>query len=761
VEEYKASAKTFSPGDLPQWKAPEVPKEFQPGGKKKAAPKPKIKVELKKVVRELGVPSEHVSKDTHLLDPETGELHVGAAKPGAMYPYPGQAWHITLPTGEVIEFNDKEATSTPKGQVGRIRFKADATQGSKSLENIRAFLESAGLPMPEATEPDMELLYWRQLAGILADRKDWNSGEHSKVWADVATGAAKIEVPLTQADALKLISTLRKSGISPEEEIAVWRKAWAHLTTPEQVLQWAEDGGYLPFLKHWDLANPDVPGGKPVWYHFDVMTPEKQAWLATRNPPGHNYYNSSRDGVLITRTGGLLSTEARLRALGTSISGMSSTSDMGSDKGSAGFLFTKPGTGGLSNQVRMHPRVLALTQAYGWGSDHFGDISQRKSLAPFSVASTSKVTGYELMLPDGVSLLDDIEQMEASGETQRQQIISELKAKGLTSIRGVPLEQRIVTSIGGSALDQVKAATKAQSHQMFARSEVDYEPPPSDVITSGAIETEAEQAGAVAANQPGALAHEVEGVTASAAHETGSNEAAVSAMFHTPGASASEVKYKMAADVAQEMAVASDDLAALNADANLTFEQSWGATDRDRIVAGLIKVWAQSNSSPIAVALQDAAAELFGLPKSLEKIPGAFTQDTATAQKLLAAHGDVLRDFIRAQWQLTQNALEKAEITNVTLYRVLRWNDAPEWAKGHKPGDVIDAPAQRPLASWGFKSSGAMGAGTFNYGSHELLVKATFPAQLLLSFPRTGFGSYAETEFVALEAPGAWEVVKS
>lgn len=44
---------------------------------------------------------------------------------------------------------------------------------------------------------------------------------------------------------------------------------------------------------------------------------------------------------------------------------------------------------------------------------------------------------------------------------------------------------------------------------------------------------------------------------------------------------------------------------------------------------------------------------------------------------------------------------------------------------------------------------------------HHVLVKATVPRQLVVSYPRTGFGSYNETEFTVLDAPGKWEVLEA
>jgi len=125
----------------------------------------------------------------------------------------------------------------------------------------------------------------------------------------------------------------------------------------------------------------------------------------------------------------------------------------------------------------------------------------------------------------------------------------------------------------------------------------------------------------------------------------------------------------------------------------------------------------------------------------------------------------VLREFLRSMWQLTQDDMTAHHLDQITLHRIMFFNEKPDWAHGLKPGDVIDTPQQRTIASWGFLqgTAGVKGAGLFGPmgAPHHVLVKATFPRQRVLSYPRTGFGSYNETEFTVVDSPGKWEVVEA
>jgi hypothetical protein len=763
VEEAKANAGTFKPGDLPDWDkslAPPLPEPKAEKGK----PKPEIKVivEKKSVVRELGN-----------IDSEDGELKLGA---GGTFDYPGYAWHITLPTGEVIEFQDTDATGTKAAHTGRIRFKADATKGSASLENIRAFLESAGIPMPEADDQYMELRYWRSMAGHLARHKDWNkASSYRKVWAEAAKQFG-LPVPQSYSQAGKMVGKIADLNLDPADEAEKWRAAWATLTSPEQVAQFVEAGGYLPYFKHWDLRHPDAPNGHPIWMRFDLFPDTKLQgadsvkWMHGQ-PLQHSYHNGIEDGTKIALSGGAMSTESRLRVLGQWIGGMSSKTDMVSH-GSSGVLYLRgAGYGHTSGNIALSPRLLAQTstRAYDW--DAYGDVDAAPQDdahgSPFDLVSAASFTPTnETDVEDGASLLDDIMMIEAGNKAPA--VIAALKAHGITEIRGLPVEQRVVTSMNASNSAVVRKHEADNLFRWFSRPEQVWEPPPSGVVTHAAIETEAEIKGK--SSDVGALADQLAGEHASAeVPEDAATEADVSMMFYGSPAKPSDVmskapkvKFALAKRLADEMDSTDADIEALDQAVGLTYEQDWGSNDRERAIAGLIKTWAQTNSSPIIVALQHEAAKLFGLSKEqLEALPGGYAPQTAAAKELEDKFGPVLRDFLRAQWQLTQNDLEEAGIEDVTLYRIFKWNTPADWAQDLKPGDVIDSPPQYAIASWGYlQSAGAEIAGTYGSGQHSIVVQATFPRQALLSYPKTGFGSYNETEFTALDVPGQWKVVK-
>lgn len=780
VEEAKANAGTFKPGDIPEWKLDKSLMTLKPKPKPKEPeppkpPEPPYKVALKTVVRELGVTAAEIDAgNTNVLGKDDGELHLH----GKTKQYPGTAWHVTLPTGEVLELNDSTTTTTPPGQVGRIRFKGDATQGAASLENIRGFLDSIGVKLDEADDQDMELFYWRDLARTLADRQDWNQQPYNAVWQELAAASDNNSAVPTvnvssQNGAAKAVEKIEHAGLPKAEEIDLWRKAWAHVTSDKQVKDFADKGGYLPYLKHWDTYKPEVPGGKPVWYRFDAQTPEMTKWLAQQSV-GHNFYHSDRDALLVARTGGTFSTEARLRALGTSVTGTSSAGDM-KEKGSAGYLFTGPG----KQHVAISPKVFAQTHTYGWDSDYWGNITYKKSHAYFNIKKAVPHSSQETMLEDGVSLLSDIEAMRAATDPQRNQIVHELKSHGVTSIRGLPVEARIKGNSYDSPADsKTREALKGWSAHWWDRPEA-YIAPPSGVITSGAVETEAEVKGQSAIG-PGGMTEAVTGFEPHVEHHVAAQAKDISQMFyhadkkpssdHTEmnSTEAKQAKAQVAQRVAAEMHVADDQMAALLSDpsVNLTVLPDWGKNKREKMVAGLVKVWASTNSNAIALAMQQEAHDLFGVPKPmLEQLGGGYAADLAGAKKLEEKYGPVLREFLRSMWQLTQDDMQAHNLDQITLHRIMFFNDPPKWAHGLKAGDVIDVPQQRSIASWGFLSgtAGVKGAGLFGPmgAPHHVLVKATFPRQRVLSYPRTGFGSYNETEFTVLDSPGKWEVVEA
>jgi hypothetical protein len=272
--------------------------------------------------------------------------------------------------------------------------------------------------------------------------------------------------------------------MAPEEEAQLWRKAWAHLTSPAQVQKWVDDEGFLPHLGHFDIHSPEVPGGKPEWFRFDVTSQQ----VAAQQLVTESFSSSATDAPLVARAGGLFSSDARLRALGTHKTGMSWGSDM--EKGSSGTVFTRQNQQSqTSMSVWISPRVLARVQTYTFESDHFGETDARRTSAyfDFAQASAHTMSSNEAMVMDAISLLDDIEVLKAYSESQRKQIIADLKGAGITEIRGLPVEDRIVTSSGVAAAVK-KAIAAMKSDGWFAQPEHPYVPPVSALSGAPAAE---------------------------------------------------------------------------------------------------------------------------------------------------------------------------------------------------------------------------------------------------------------------------------
>jgi hypothetical protein len=761
IEQRKQDHLTFQPGDLPQWVAPKI-KDVTP-----AKPKPKVKVELKSAIRELGPGGEHA------LDPGDGELHLT----GATHTYPGKVWRITLPTGEVIEFSNEAKTSSAKAHIGRIRFKADATKGSASLERIRAQLQEMGLPLPEAEEHDMELLYWRHLAFVLANRKDTHSHPHSQVWEELALAVSKLDGKLHKPSSsdVSLVRGLIAAGLPPEEELAIWRKAWATQTSPAQVQQFVDKGGYLPHFKHWDITSPDTPNGKPVWFRFDA----DPKYLATKRLSHQLKYPGSQDALKVARTGGAHSTEARLRALGIWVPGMSSETDM-LQHGSSGVLYLRTNYALSHGHLKIHPKTFAQTTTYGFDKDGWGDVDERKTHSYFSLKNASSLSGNgtnETDIKDGASLLDDIEVLQADSAHERDQIIKELKAHGITHIRGAPVEDRVVTgSAYTAAAEKAQQLAKDNAVSWFDHPSVVWTPPPSGVVTHGEIETEAEEgAGEAASEGP---AKQVAGAAATTDHSEAAQESHISQMFYGTKTKPSKhvietqgmdkaAKKTASSRVAKAMTSTDEEVSAMLADSSLGLKNKWGDTEREQLTSALIKEWASSNSTPLMVAMHEEAEQLFGLTNAkVTQLDGAFQFDYAAAKVIQDKYGPVIRDFLRSMWTLTQEDLSKNGLDKITLHRIMKWSGVPSgamaWAKGLKVGDKIKVPAQRPIASWGYiaGTAGVKGAGIFGKGNHHVMVRATFPRQAALTYPKTGFGSFNEVEFTMLNVPGEWEVVE-
>lgn len=438
VNDAKDTGGTFMPGDLPRWEAPAAaPKTDALGG---------IKVELTSPWKPHTF---NTVKDGYAKKLGDGnELHTDVNKSAT-----GSStavWRITLPTGEQIEFSDGQATGVELPYHGRIRFRASHGDAA-SLSRVQSALQMMGLGMKDAEDHDMELYYWRHLADLLSDRVDGRSGAYSKVWDKVKEGMQAHGLTFhSGADNLgKNVQAMVAANLSPDAELDIWHRAWGTVTSEQQVKDWVAKGGHLPRFHRQDVTNAANVGGIAYWNRFD-MTKEL---LAKQQLPQHRFYGSPGDGiaVFLAQDGGLFSEEERLRYLGyyydTSFGNPA-------NKGAKDRIFLRLNMEGSHANVVFSPKILARTSNYGWDSssdNEWGALWLRKTMSYFN---PEQLTGYhkslnETMVKSALTILDDVELLQAPSD-QRDFIIKWLKDNGHDTIRGIPVEDRIVLHIGTS-----------------------------------------------------------------------------------------------------------------------------------------------------------------------------------------------------------------------------------------------------------------------------------------------------------------------
>ncbi|MEN8649705.1 hypothetical protein ABCR94_03375 [Streptomyces sp. 21So2-11] len=170
-------------------------------------------------------------------------------------------------------------------------------------------------------------------------------------------------------------------------------------------------------------------------------------------------------------------------------------------------------------------------------------------------------------------------------------------------------------------------------------------------------------------------------------------------------------------------------------------------------VSELMGSWSYgSNNNVRVLALQEATREEFGLSEVLEWRMDPKTRFAVDLE--LDYNRDALREFLRTQYQMTQEVLAARGITEVISYRALSWQEGsgqPDWAD-LSVGDTVEGP-QRPLASWSADRQ-IVSDWLEQRGGSGMILADRKPAQDIFSIPTTGMGYLAQKEWVTLPGVG-------
>ncbi len=334
----------------------------------------------------------------------------------------GNSYWTHLPTGELIEFRPRDAAGVPRASWGMLRFTLNPDHDiATGLTHIDDHFTTIGTPLHPATHDDLELFYFRHLYAVMQNRADTHDPTYTRLHARQRQAA-------THHD-------------NPRHELDAWHDAFAVLTDRTHLDTWTAAGNHLPRLLHLDLRRPHQHSGRPHWERFDIPP---TVW-STVPMPGC-YYNSGPTPVITT--GAAYSTEARIRTLALWKTGMSSSADQA--HGSSNYIFLRLNREDQAAATLLFsPRILIRTSTYGFPGDNYGRLDQRPVQAYFTFAKAITHTGdsNECMVKHALSLLDDVEIIVAEDHDTKTQIIETLAATGLTHIRGIPIEHRIVIGV--------------------------------------------------------------------------------------------------------------------------------------------------------------------------------------------------------------------------------------------------------------------------------------------------------------------------
>ncbi|MEU4564114.1 hypothetical protein AB0F72_37525 [Actinoplanes sp. NPDC023936] len=175
---------------------------------------------------------------------------------------------------------------------------------------------------------------------------------------------------------------------------------------------------------------------------------------------------------------------------------------------------------------------------------------------------------------------------------------------------------------------------------------------------------------------------------------------------------------------------------------------------RQIAVSELMGAWAYgSNNNVRVLAIQEVTRDEFGLTGVLD-----WHLDSERRKALrieLGTNRDTLRDFVRTQYEMTQEVLADRGITEVVAYRTMSWREdevKPDWVGRLNVGDAFAIP-QRPLSSWALDRQ-VVEDWVNQRGGHAVILVDRKPARDVLALPLTGMGFLDQKEFVALSGDG-------
>jgi hypothetical protein len=208
---------------------------------------------------------------------------------------------------------------------------------------------------------------------------------------------------------------------------------------------------------HYDKPSASLKGadgtfGLPRWRRFDIDDAafKKQMGdyaLVHQLTNGSDVAAAMR--MMLKDNGGLIATEEKFR-IGVQIGGMSPDHDQRT--GGASYVFTRLAPTQRANSSMYHlqfdTRLLLDTDVISYDHDAFGNatpeyVSQKRKRTPKEWQAASSNYSNEVIIKRNLSFADYLTGVNVQSEKDRQAVIKELKAAGITKLGSKSLEDAV------------------------------------------------------------------------------------------------------------------------------------------------------------------------------------------------------------------------------------------------------------------------------------------------------------------------------
>jgi len=314
----------------------------------------------------------------------------------------------------LFEPRTQSAYASQGRMIVRIDGEPSAVRVDAALKRLSTDL---GLDTRIATPEDLELTYLKKMAYV-------RKVDQTKEWSDLLRDSSK----LTKADQVKELRGFwnLQLGVDDVTKLPNYRPAGIR------------DASF-------NLSSPDA--GSVRYYRFDLDGKEDTKALKKlklfHTPTYGGGSVSSFFRAAIGSNNSLVSTTEKLR-IGIPVRGASPGADFGT--GGAAYVFTRLKTSvkaqGIYWKATKH---LKRMDAISYGGDKFGRtigtfVSENRVSTIPEWQSISKISNNETIFKSNLSLLDDLEAIVVSSESERAEVLSILREVGVDELAdGTPV----------------------------------------------------------------------------------------------------------------------------------------------------------------------------------------------------------------------------------------------------------------------------------------------------------------------------------